>query len=106
MTKSQEEKLDLVFNTVQRLDSSSTGILESFNKMLQIHINLKSELEQSPQSVFELEAKIYFDASEKIPLIYEEQLFKLQSQLDDFEHKITSHSLSGEVTRHSSTTQY
>lgn len=41
----QEEKLDMIVSAVQRLEASNTNMLESVNKVLQVNIVLKNDLE-------------------------------------------------------------
>lgn len=43
MTKAQEEKLESVFNTVQRLEATNNNLLASVNKILQIHLSLQND---------------------------------------------------------------
>lgn len=63
MTKAQEDKLDLVFRTILRLEAKNASLLEGVNKILLIHINIKSDLEALTKSVRELETKSLAAAS-------------------------------------------
>ncbi|XP_077518080.1 uncharacterized protein LOC144128510 [Amblyomma americanum] len=57
MTKAQEEKLDLVASSILRLEASNAVLQDSVNKVLQIHADLKIDLEKLTKRVHDLEQK-------------------------------------------------
>lgn len=90
MTKAQEEKLDMVFNAVQRLETSNTNMLESVNKVLQMHIVLKNDLDSLTKRVKEVEGKLESLSSETTISSQNDNLTKIQNQIQDLKSKFAS----------------
>lgn len=101
MTKAQEEKLDMVFTTMQRLEASNVKLLESVNKVLCSHIELKNDLESLTKRVDEIEGKFESFSAQRALSSPDASLTKMQNQIKDLESKCAS----GASTHHSSSNQ-
>lgn len=86
MTKMQEDKLDAVAAAVQRLEANNVNLTESINKVLQIHIALKNDLDQLTNRVHEIETKIKSLPSSQPVSNETADMFKIQDKLDDLEN--------------------
>lgn len=87
LTKAQEEKLNLVFSTVQRLEASNATVLEAVNKVLLIHIDIKNDLDALTKRVSELETKPVVAASTVTGVSHDANFACMQEKLDDLENR-------------------
>ncbi|KAH8037187.1 hypothetical protein HPB51_008869 [Rhipicephalus microplus] len=88
MTKSQEEKLNSVFDSVQRIEANNVSLLESVNQVSLLHATLKNDSESLTQRVGELEDKLQ-SMSTQHSSANGENISKMQAIIDQLQSKAT-----------------
>ncbi|KAL1468415.1 hypothetical protein MTO96_041500 [Rhipicephalus appendiculatus] len=87
MTKTQEDKLDAVAAAVQRLEANNVNLTESINKVLEIHIAFRNDLDQLTNRVHEIETKVKSLPSTQPVSNVNADMSKIQDKLDDLENR-------------------
>ncbi|KAH8036365.1 hypothetical protein HPB51_025706 [Rhipicephalus microplus] len=86
MTKAQEEKLEMVHGAVLRLEANNASVLESVNKISQMHLELKTDLDSLTKRVQVLESKME-SVTPTGACGNNQGISNLQAKIDDLENR-------------------